>query len=164
MEGGQPLDGRPVAYAQEFVDAFRWWLAEKAEWHLENKANGGPVELSGWSTALWRDKRIQVAWPVVADAIYQVGQFKFDASENEAKKLIALDASYESFGKFLKDTVTDETVPAGIPPAVSWDDLAAKKKWTPAQLKKAQTVRGKLNVPRERFRLRDSGYVWAGEN
>jgi hypothetical protein len=99
----------------------------------------------------------------VADAIHQVGQFKFDASENEGKKLIALDASYESFTKFLKETVADETVPAGIPPAVSWDDLAAKKKWTTAQLKKAQTVRGKLNVPRERFQQTEDGeFVWAG--
>jgi hypothetical protein len=142
----------PVAYAQEFVDAFRWWLAEKAEWHLENKADGGPVDLSAWTTALWKDKRIQAAWPVVADAIHQVGQFKFDASENESKKLLALDASNESFTKFLKETVADESVPAGIPPAVPWDDLAAKKKWTTAQLKKAQALRGKLNVPRERFR------------
>lgn len=60
------------------MDAFRWWLAEKAEWHLENKADGGPADLSAWATALWKDKRIQAAWPVVADAIYQVGQFKFD--------------------------------------------------------------------------------------
>jgi hypothetical protein len=154
----------PVAYAQEFVDAFRWWLAEKAEWLLEHKAAGGPVELGGWAPALWKDKRIEAAWPVVADAIHQVSQFKFDASENEGKKLIALDASYESFTKFLKDTVTDETVPAGIPPAVSWDDLAAKKKWTTAQLKKAQSVRGKLNVPRERFRQTEDGeYIWAGK-
>jgi type I restriction-modification system DNA methylase subunit/PAS domain-containing protein len=155
----------PVAYAQEFVDAFRWWLAEKAEYLLEHKAAGGPVELGGWTPALWKDKRIEAAWPVVADAIHQVGQFKFDASENEAKKLIALDASYESFAKFLKDTVMDETVPAGIPPAVSWDDLAAKKKWTTAQLKKAQNVRGKLNVPRERFQITGGGeFVWVGEH
>jgi hypothetical protein len=153
----------PVAYAQEFVDAFRWWLAEKAEWHLENKADGGPVDLSAWATALWKDKRIPAAWPVVADAIHQVGQFKFDASENESKKLLALDAGYESFTKFLKETVADESVPAGIPPAVSWDDLAAKKKWKPSELKKAQAVRGKLNVPRERFRVAaTSEFVWAG--
>ena len=154
----------PVAYAQEFVDAFRWWLAEKAEYLLEHKAAGGPVELGGWTPALWKDKRIEAAWPVVADAIHQVGQFKFDACENEAKKLIAFDASYESFAKFLKDTVMDESVPAGIPPAVPWDDLAAKKKWTTAQFKKAAAVRGKLNVPRERFRQTEDGeFVWAGK-
>jgi hypothetical protein len=74
-------------------------------------------------------------------------------------------ASYESFAKFLKDTVMDETVPAGIPPAVSWDDLAAKKKWSSAQLKKAAAVRGKLNVPRERFQINGDGeFVRAGRN
>ncbi len=52
----------------------------------------------------------------------------------------------------------------GIPPAVPWDDLAAKKKWTTTQLKKAQAVRGKLNVPRERFRQTEDGeFVWAGK-
>jgi hypothetical protein len=154
----------PVAYAQEFVDAFRWWLAEKAEWHLENKADGGPLDLAAWTTALWRDKRIQAAWPVVADAMQQVGQFKFDASENESKQLLALDASYESFAKFLKQTVADESVSVGVPPAVPWDDLAAKKKWKPSELKKAQAVRGKLNVPRERFRVTEDGeFVWAGK-
>ena len=87
-----------VAYAQQFVDAFRWWLAEKAEW-------------------------------------------------------------------FLKETVNDESVLAGIPPARSWDELAAKKKWTSPQLKKAQAVRGKLNVPREWFRqIGDGQYIWAGKD
>ena len=155
----------PAAYAQEFVDAFRWWLAEKAEWHLEHKAKGGPIDLAAWTVALWKDPRIQAAWPVVADAIHQVAQFKFDQSEDkEIRKQPKADGSYESFAKFLKETVNNESVPDGIPPAVPWDDLAAKKKWTPAQLKKAQSVRGKLNVPRERFRQTENGlFVWAGK-
>lgn len=106
----------------------------------------------------------QAAWPVVAEATHQVGQFKFDASENEGKELLALDPGYEPFAKFLKQTVAGESDPAGIPPAIPWDDLAAKKKWTPAQLKKAQSVRGKLNVPRERFRQTEDGaFLWAGK-
>ena len=32
----------PVAYAQELIDAFTWWLSEKAEWHLEHKAQRRP--------------------------------------------------------------------------------------------------------------------------
>ena len=59
----------PVAYAQELVDAFRWWLAEKAEWHLEHKAEGGPIILDMWCAALASDPRVQAAWPVVAEAI-----------------------------------------------------------------------------------------------
>jgi hypothetical protein len=154
----------PVAYAQEFVDAFRWWLAEKAEWHLEHKATGGPLQLGPWTVALWKDQRIQAAWPVVADCVHRVDRWKCDTAEKkEGRRPPKLDASYEAFAKFLKETVADESVPAGIPPAVPWDDLAAKKKWTNAQLKKAQAVRGKLNVPRERFRQTESGeFVWAG--
>jgi hypothetical protein len=156
----------PVAYAQELVDAFRWWLAEKAEWHLEHKANGGPLGLASWTAALWRDTRIQAAWPVAAEAILTVEQWKFEnAGDKAVKKEPKLADHCEAFGRFLKETVADESVPAGIPPAVPWDDLASKKKWTTPQLKKAQAVRGKLNVPRERFRqAEDAQYVWAGKD
>ena len=86
-----------------------------------------------------------------------------DLTASELSSLIRK-ASFDAFEKFLKATVADETVPAGIPPAVPWDDLAAKKKWTSAQLKKAAAVRGKLNVPRERFRQTEDGeFFWAGK-
>jgi hypothetical protein len=52
----------------------------------------------------------------------------------------------------------------GIPSAVPWDQLAAKNKWASAQLKTAQAVRGKLNVPRERFQqMSPMHFVWAGK-
>ena len=71
----------------------------------------------------------------------------------------------DGFARFLKETVNDESVPAGILPAIPWDELAAKKKWTSTQLKKAQSVRGKLNVPRERFQQTEDGqYIWAGKD
>ena len=54
--------------------------------------------------------------------------------------------------------------PHGIPPAKPWNELAEKKRWTPAQLKKAQEVRGKLNVPHERFQIGAAGeFFWAGK-
>jgi hypothetical protein len=56
----------------------------------------------------------------------------------------------------------DQSVLHGIPPAVPWNELVAKKKWTSAQLKKAQHVRGKLNVPRERFQNRLSRRIPLG--
>ena len=91
-----------------------------------------------------QDARGQAAGPAVADAIHQVGQFKFDASENEDKQPTKLDASHESFAKFLKETVQDETVSAGIPPAIPWDELAAKKKWTTAQLQESPSRQGQV--------------------
>ena len=161
----------PVAYAQEFVDAFRWWLAEKAEWHLEHKANGGPIGPDAWTAALWKDSRIQAAWPVAAEAMAQVEAWKQEAkataegADKIANRRSPIANPAEAFARFLKETVNDESVPAGIPPAIPWDDLAAMKKWTSAQLKKAQAVRGKLNVPRERFRQTEDGqYIWAGKD
>jgi hypothetical protein len=57
----------PIAYAAEFVDAFEWWIREKAEWWLEHEKDGGPVEFDEWAQALWKDPRIQAAWPVAAE-------------------------------------------------------------------------------------------------
>ena len=67
--------------------------------------------------------------------------------------------------KFLGDfkgsgILSAETVPEGIPPAVPWEQLEKKRK-IPAKVK---SIRGKLNVPRERFHLTSDGrYLWAGE-
>jgi PLD-like domain len=149
----------PAAYAQELVDAFRWWLAEKAEWHLEHKAKGGPLSLDAWSIALASDARVQAAWPVIAEAIQQVEQWKIESNDKKSAKPPKVDASSAALVRFFRDTVNDETVPDGIPPAVPWEELE-KKMRVPKQ---AKNVRGKLNVPRERFRLRESGYFWAGK-
>jgi len=150
-----------VAYAQEHVDAFRWWLAEKAEWHLEHKAKGGPLALDGWTIALWQDARVAAAWPVVAGSIAEVERGKSEASGKAAKKPIEADASAKAFDKFFRETVNAETVPDGIPPAVPWEELEK----TMTVLKQAVKVHGKLNVPRERFRVKADGtYLWAGKS
>jgi len=149
----------PIAYAQELVDAFRSWLAEKAEWHLEHKAKGGPLSLDTWQTALASDARVQAAWPVIAEAIHQVEVWKVASNDKKPGKPPKLDASSAAFTRFFRDTVNDETVPDGIPSAVLWEELE-KKMTVPKQ---AKNVRGKLNVPRERFRLREDGYIWAGK-
>ena len=163
---GNRWESGPAAYAQELIDAFTWWLSEKAEWHVEHKAKGGPLALQDWSAALFKDARIAVAWPVVADAIYQVEKYKFDALDEEKKENRSkpkADNSYTAFERFFRDTVVDQSVARGIPPAKPWNELTEKKKWTSAQLKKAQAVRGKLNVPRERFQqMSPTHFVWAG--
>lgn len=59
----------------------------------------------------------------------------------------------------------DQSVPADIPWAVPWDDLEKKRTTAgkgkiPANVKR---IRGKLNVPRERFHTDLAGrYLWAG--
>ena len=106
MESRQPLGMRPVAYAQELIDAFTWWLSEKAEWHLEHKANGGPIALQDWSAALFKDSRVAAAWPVIADAIYQVEKYKFDALDEEKKETRRkpkADDSYTAFERFFRE-------------------------------------------------------------
>lgn len=155
----------PIAYAAEFAEAFEWWLREKAEWWLEHKRNGGPVDLNAWTDALWRDSRVKAAWPVAAEqyAFLEAEKAREKAEENgEATPPSAkpkTDAA--SFCREFKRIIEDETVPAGFPFAVPYEDLEKKlKKKVPAKLR---SIRGKLNVPRERFHRQDDGmYSWAG--
>jgi hypothetical protein len=128
----------PVAYEQELTDAFEWWLLEKAEWYLEHKTKGNTEFLSSWAEFLRRDKRIQAALVAVAPT----------------------SASGAGFEALLKAVVDEETVPAAIPFAEPWEKLEKKGF---EGLSKARRIRGKLNVPRERFHLVSRGvYKWAG--
>jgi hypothetical protein len=156
----------PVAYAAEFVEAFEWWLREKAEWWLEHKKNGGPVELDAWADALWRDSRVQAAWPVAAEqyAFLETEKAHERAEEHgePAPPRVKSATDAASFRREFKRIIEDETIPAGFPFAVPYDELARKMKLKKVP-KKLEDVRGKLNVPRERFHRHDDGtYSWAG--
>lgn len=127
------------SYEKQFKKAFEWWLLEKAEWWLEHKKSGGPVSLDIWAAALWKDDRMQAASAIVENS----------------------HPTFPSFIKLFKAVINSETVPEGIPFAKPWPELEAKGKGkVPAKVK---NIRGKLNVPRERFRLRGKdAYLWAG--
>ena len=154
-----------LAYRAEFLDAFEWWLREKAEWWLEHTKRGGPAELEEWTKALWRDARIQAAWPVAAEQYVLLEHEK--ASEEAEKKgqlapsLTMTAVDFSSFAQRFKNVIEEETVPVGFSFGVAYDALAKSlKREIPAKLKK---VRGKLNVPRERFHSIGAGqYRWAG--
>jgi hypothetical protein len=156
----------PVAYAAEFIDAFEWWLREKAEWWLENKKNGGPADLTEWTQALWKDQRIQAAWRVAVEN-YALLEADKNREESESPQKVKPEApeslfgDYPAFQKAFKRIIDEETVPEGFPFGTAYEDLEKKlKQELPAKLTK---VRGKLNVPRERFHLRGkSQYLWAG--
>jgi len=67
----------------------------------------------------------------------------------------------ENAEKIVRESFPGASVPEGIPPAVPWDQLEKKGKKIPARVK---SIRGKLNVPRERFHLTSDGsYLWAGK-
>jgi hypothetical protein len=128
---------RKESDGREFQRAFEWWLLERAEWWLELKAKGGPVMLERWAAALWEDARVRAAATVIGG---EGGM------------------SLPAFIKLFKDVVNSASVPEGLPPAVPWEELGDK---VPARARK---IRGKLNVPRERFWERGKGeYVWAGK-
>jgi hypothetical protein len=150
--------GQP-AYGAEYLDAFEWWLSEKAEWWLEHTHKGKPVELDAWAAALWTDERVQAAWTVAAETSHRLELWKRQQSDKPKGKPPNLDASRIAFIKAFRKLVKDQSVRENIPYAVEWEKLEKKMK-IPAAVK---SLRGKLNVPRERFRVTPDGlYVVAG--
>lgn len=154
-----------VAYAAEFVEAFEWWLREKAEWWLEHRKKGGPAELDDWVVALWNDPRVQAAWLVAAEQASiledEKAKERDEAGVNEALSHTIPRADLASFARLFKRVIDDETVPEGLPWAISYDELENKRKSKVSA--RVKSIRGKLNVPRERFHLRSkTTYVWAG--
>jgi hypothetical protein len=139
------------AYDQEFVDAFTWWLSEKAEWWLEKKSHEGAAMIDQWATAVWNDPRVQAAWSVAAEATHRLDLWKREQKSKSTGSPPILDASPVAFARFFKATVKEQTVPEGIPFAVPYEKIKVN---VPAQVKK---IRGKLNVPRERFRMTEDG-------
>ena len=144
--------GQP-AYDAEFLDAFAWWLAEKAEWWLEEKRSGGPVALLEWTDALWTDPRVQAAWTVAAETSYRLDRWKQSQNDGPDRTAAASDAGRPAFLRYFKALVKESSVPEDLPFAVPWEELEKTHK-VPAAVKK---VRGKLNVPRERFWVTATG-------
>ena len=131
---------RKTSDDKEFEQAFEWWLLEKAEWWLEHKAKGGPVDLVRWAEQLWEDERVRAA-----------------AEVQQSKAL-----SPTEFARFFKSVIVESSVPDWIPPAIPWEQV--EKRFKQKAPGRAKRIRGKLNVPRERFRVTDKGeYMWAGK-
>ena len=131
---------RKVSDEKELVRAYEWFLLEKAEYWLEKVNKKHAVEVSAWAKSLWEDDRVRAG----AQAIHAVEHV-------------------DDFVKLFKSIVKESAVPAWIPPAMPWEQVEKKFKTrkVPAIAKK---IRGKLNVPRERFRVQEDGqYTWAGE-
>ena len=153
-----------IAYAAEFIDAFEWWLKEKAEWWVENKKGGGPAELDEWIAALWSDEQVQAAWPVVAENYGLLGFDKARAKTEQQGDPVPErpkpKADRATFARQFKTIIEEETVPEGFEFGTEYGALEKKLgKKIPPKLAK---VRGKLNVPRERFHsVGKTQYKWA---
>ncbi len=154
-----------TAYATEFVEAFEWWVCEKAEWWLEMTKAGGPVDFDEWVDAIWNDTRVKSAWPVAAE---EYARLEYEKASERAEKngdpspaLAPRLTDRASFAQKFREIVDKETVPEGFPFATPYEELEKNvKKSVPAKLRK---VRGRLNAPRERFHLRGRAqFLWAG--
>ena len=154
-----------IAYSAEFIKAFEYWLMEKAEWWLQNKRHNASVEFGVWAQALWNDDRIRAAWTIAVEQYafleYEIVREKAEENGGTAPLRRKVAADFSSFTRRFKRIIEEETVPEGFPFGVEYDSLEKKlKKEIPAKLKR---VRGKLNIPKERFHsVGPSQYKWAG--
>lgn len=133
--------------ARDFLRAYEWWLREKAEWLLEHRHRGGPVELTAWATELQQDARVCAAYDVA-----------LETGCERAEAAYVRDRDRRDFTAHLKRIIEEETLP---------DDRSTFRK-------KHRKLRG-INpdrhlpngVPRERFRsltARPGWYKWAGQD
>ena len=97
---------------------------------VRKKRNGGPVEFDDWAQALWKDSRVNAAWPIAATEYvklhYDKALQKAEENEESAPSPIAPATDFESFRRELKLIVDEETVADDIPFAVPYEDLEKK--------------------------------------
>ena len=121
----------PPDYEQEFRNAAHWWLAEKLEYALEQY--GKPISLRRWAREMSRDERIMAALEVLT------GSPMFDV-EKELHQIIQDNAVPNRPEHYLKPSGLRQV---SIPGAeFKSNDFSDKTAWK---------LRGKLNIPRERF-------------
>ena len=126
----------PPDYDREFREAAAWWLAEKLEYALEQA--GRPLSLREWARLLARDERVNAVLEVLT------GSPTFDLKE-ELLKIIRANAVPNRPEHYLK--------PAGLRKlyAAKGSDSVPEYKRGDFSDGAAWKLRGKLNIPRERF-------------
>jgi len=108
---------------------------------------------------------VQGAWTLAAQKYAHLenekASEKAEAEGEQAPARVRPDHSPRAFEKLFKRLVEEESVPAGFEFGTPYDELEKKlKRKLPPKLIK---VRGKFNVPRERFHeIEKDVYVWAG--
>lgn len=121
----------PPDYEQEFRDAAHWWLAEKLEYALEQY--GKPISLRRWAREMSRDTRVMAALEVLT------GSPMFDV-EKELHRIIRANAAPNRPEHYLKPSGLRQVGVSGA--EFTSNDFSDSTAWK---------LRGKLNIPRERF-------------
>lgn len=121
----------PLNYEQEFRDAAHWWLAEKLEYALEQY--GKPISLRRWAREMSRDGRVMATLEVLS------GSPMFDV-EKELHQIIQANAVPNRPEHYLKPSGLRQVNIPGTEFISS--DFSDSNAWK---------LRGKLNIPRERF-------------
>lgn len=121
----------PDDYKAELREAAAWWLAEKLEYALEQ--HGKPITLRHWARLMERDERVMATLELLT------GSRAFDVQE-EIAKVIAANAVPNRPEHYLKPSGLRKLHVEGA--EFARGDFADGTAWQ---------LRGKLNIPRERF-------------
>lgn len=128
----------PPDYDEEFREAAEWWLAEKLEWALEQ--HGRPISVREWAHILGDDERVNA----VLEVLTSTRMFDLEA---ELLKVIEANAAPNRPEHYLE--------PAGLRKfyAARESDPPTTPEYRRTEFSDATTwkLRGKLNIPRERF-------------
>lgn len=121
----------PPDHEKEFQDAAEWWLAEKLEFAIEQY--GRPISLRRWARLLANDERVNATLEVLT------GSPMFDF-EQELLKVIQANAVPNRPEHYLKiEGLRKLHIQGAEFESKEFNDSTAWK------------IRGKLNIPRERF-------------
>jgi len=121
----------PPDYDKEFREAAVWWLAEKLEWVLEQL--GRPISLREWARLVGKDERVNATLEVLT------GTPLFDLEE-ELLKVISANSVPNRPEHYLKASGIRKVRVEGA--QFKRNDFSDGTAWK---------LRGKLNIPRERF-------------
>ena len=123
----------PPDYDKEFWEAAQWWLAEKLEWALEQ--HGQPISLRRWARSLGQDERVNAVLEVLT------GTPMFDL-EGELLGVMLANAVPSRPEHYLKPAGLRKFYGPEPTPQYKRGEFSDGTAWK---------IRGKLNIPRERF-------------
>lgn len=134
----------PPDYDKEFREAAAWWLAEKLEFALER--HGKPISLQQWARLLARDERVNATLEVLT------GSPMFDA-EQELLKVMRANAVPNRPEHYLKPAGLRKFYAARQARLEAPDQSPPVPEYSSTEFSDATAwrLRGKLNIPRERF-------------
>lgn len=106
-----------------------------------------------WAKALWQDDRIRAAWEVAAETKDRIKNWK--RAQKDQAPLQRDKPPSQVWPTTSNTSSATSPSPQNIPWAVPWEELEEQGIEVPTRTRR---IRGKYNVPRERFHTTGTGF------